>query len=227
MERLDFYYKGKINMDDSHNKKLWDSSTNFIDHVSEGIRTLDKGIEILRKVGLKPWASAGTALGLVRDYTFIRHDTDIDLEAFIRNPSVDLTNSILNELKINGFEPIRTVFYGNTKEMPMQIATVGADKIILDYYFYYQNPLKEDQLVNFTDSGVMFIDTKLLYNMDIALSLWGTKYPVPGPREDYMVFRYGEDWEKPKKKKTLWWDECPCLIRHNVAEVEYNKKFRK
>lgn len=226
MERLDFYYKHKINMNDTHNKELWHSSTNFKDKVEEGIRTLNKGLGILKDAGLNPWISAGTALGFVRNYTFIPHDTDIDLEVFIEKPNIQITTNILNSLKNNNFGLIRTVYYGGGIELPMQIAAVGEDKIILDIYFYYQNPLKKDQLINFTDAGVMFLDKDLVQNMDTALSIWGDKYPVPGPREDYMVFRYGKEWKKPKKSKTLWWDECPCLIKADVAESKFNKGIK-
>lgn len=166
------------------------------------LRILKESMEKLDD--LNPWVSAGTLLGLYRDGTFIKHDTDLDVGIrFHWDNYYDV--DFFGELFPN---PIRTMHY---RDRPMQFAA-NVEDLIFDVYFFYDG-VTEEGLFNANDHGAM---VKPAYLVD-TLKIWdgvGTKLWTPLHIEDYLFYRYGSNWNTPVTKKQSWEnDAAPKLLR--------------
>ena len=151
---------------------------------------LDQAAELLD--GRTWWISAGTALGLHRDGTFIPHDTDVDIEV-----AADWDNPPPDDLL--PWRPIRTQHF---QGRPMQLAYLH-DRVIFDVYLFYDG-------VNHNEHGTFAIPDRFLHKLEDVQG-----WPAPSPIDDYLAWRYGPDWRTPTGQKRPWQDEAPCLIRRD------------
>ena len=174
------------------------------------IQSIQQGRELLDKLKVNYWFSAGTALGLVRESCgWIKHDTDIDAEIYVTEK--EIPGLVLHEFRAEGYRLIRTTKF---KNKIMQYAFMNPmDNIIFDIYFYYDDLkhelLKEDNCIaNFNDSGILWMPIEMIRIKDVARG-----FPLPYPAVDYLTLRYG-NWRKPRSIKSSWSDDaCELLIK--------------
>lgn len=168
-------------------------------------KVLRTGCDILEKIGVRYWLSAGTLLGFHRDGNFIPHDTDIDVEIF--------TDSAVQKIiEYMPFDPIRIV---KKNGRYMQLAFIDEKKVIFDIYFYY---IYGDKLVNWNDSGILYYPAEMFDELT-TISFQKHQYPCPNP-DRYCELRFGKDWSIPKHSKNNWAEDATCIIKH----VELAKK---
>lgn len=155
--------------------------------------------QLLLKIRVPFWFSAGTTLGLVREKDkYIKHDTDIDLEALTQD-----AEAIKQLMLSSGYDLRRTQMYEGRY---MQQAYVYKD-IIVDFYFYEFNKEKTE-LVNYNENGILTIPSRMVDKLEVVHG-----FPCPSPVEEYLEFRYGENWKTPKKKKGSWANDAGKALR--------------
>ena len=162
-----------------------------------------EGANILEMSKIVSWASAGTALGIYRNGTFIPHDTDLDFEIKLnyQKDNTELLKNIEETFLYNGFSLNRKMWYDDKL---MQLAFVK-NKVIFDIYMMYDG-VDDENLINFNEHGIYYIPKELVKNLAFCKSLY-----VPYPTSDYLEFRYGNDWATPKESKNDWSEDCKCL----------------
>jgi fukutin len=171
---------------------------------------LQKGISILNDLGHRYFISAGTALGFIRDKTFIPHDCDIDVEVVTSYDTKIDYEDIIKSFIEEGFFVVRTVFDG---EYAQQIAFMNKEAAVFDIWFIYSDVI-DGYYVNHTEYGPMktpkhFVDNAKVRSVTVAQSKYDL--PLPTPEEDYCECRYGLDWKTPKKSKGPWQDDAGNL----------------
>ena len=137
------------------------------------------------------WFSAGSALGIVREpKLFIEHDTDIDLEVFVKKPYyVEFLKMTMKDYML-----VREMYCG---DRVMQLAYMNNEDIIIDFYFYYDK--EKDFIVNHNDGGTLRVPKKYIENMEEVRG-----FVVPTPVKEYLKYRYGSDWATPINNKKGW-----------------------
>ena len=88
---------------------------------------LDSGIKVMEEMGFKVQIGSGNLLGLVREKDgYIHHDTDLDLDVFIKpgeeEKTIKLVDEITKQLHLKGFKLAITNTYNDGK--PMQMAYI-------------------------------------------------------------------------------------------------------
>lgn len=163
-------------------------------------KLLDEGLSLMTDFDV--WVDAGTLLGLYRDNSFIPHDTDVDF-------AVSLSTSQISQVPIlSGPDrlPLRSIYW---RGLPMQHAYLIEGEV-LDFYFFYDD-LCPNLLTNVSDAGVMQIPRPLIMEINTDWQWDNMKLPIPRRIEDYLVWRYGEDWHIPKLQKAAWSNDHPNL----------------
>jgi hypothetical protein len=163
--------------------------------------------KILPIINKHNWiVSAGTALGLYREGNFIKHDTDFDIEIF--DISKDDSFNLMIELRQKGLMLIRIIqsednnFYQQAYRLPCGF--------IFDIYFYYLDE-NTTKYINHNDLGILELPKHFVDNKEKDKK---TGYYFPQPIEDYLVFRYGENWRVPKSHKMGWENDVgEALVR--------------
>jgi hypothetical protein len=155
----------------------------------------------LKYLGINYWFSAGTTLGLVREEKgFIDNDTDIDVEIQVCSNEPALIKTLF---ETKNCPLVRTMLHdGKT----MQQVFVGRNNILIDIYYYYD---EGGLLVNHNEVGRLVLPKSYVQDKDVVKGL-----PNPKNVRQYLVDRYGEDWETPQSGKKGW-DYAGKLLKRN------------
>lgn len=158
--------------------------------------------EALEKSNIKYYITDGTALGLYRQNGFIPHDNDIDVDLDGDSCDFELIERIFtDELKMTLG---RKVIY---KGKIQQLIFYTDDEIIFDMVYWRKDNISHKYKVYFPESPACVLDSK--YFGDAYWYLFeGKKYPLHAPIEEWLVDRYGLDWEVPKTEKGDWREDC-------------------
>lgn len=170
---------------------------------------LQYGTSFLAMIGLHYWLSAGTVLGIYRDKALIPHDTDLDVGVLLdwnNTDNLTVMARIISVARNLGYTLLASTMVGSR---PMQLAFVTANGIVFDIYFFYKNH-EEFFVVNFNSFGVMRKPERFVNNLEI-IEYNNVKYPAPAPIEEYLKYRFGEDWKTPKKGKDSWFKDAARL----------------
>lgn len=159
---------------------------------------LREGAELLNRLGLKWWVSAGTLLGIHREGHLIDHD----------DPDIDVgVEEVVNH------EAIKEAFFERDFELfaeGMHQIVFKKDKVLFDIYFYKQ----KDDLMVCEIFGLGVIEKPYsLFDKLGTIRFEDTLYPCPTPVDEYLTVRYG-DWRTPKTKKEPWENETPALKKY-------------
>lgn len=150
--------------------------------------TLEKGCNILSKLGLKWWVSQGTLLGFYRDKGYCKGDSDIDIEVLDADPNI--MDEIVQQMP---FELIRSA---SLYDRYFQLAFIDRiNNVIFDVWFLYS---KEDVILNYTDEPQKLWYPKKYFNNLSFIDYNGKQYPTPSDCEWYCEFRYGDSWNTPQ-----------------------------
>lgn len=74
---------------------------------------------------------------------------------------------------------------------------------VLDFYFFYDD-IKSGFLTNVSDGGVMEIPEELIRPIARNFSWESITLPMPNQVDNYLKWRYGNDWKTPKQEKQSW-----------------------
>jgi hypothetical protein len=161
---------------------------------------LDIAVEVFNETKTSFWLSAGTCLGLYRDGEFLPKDYDVDIEFVSHNP--EKTKEIYDIFYKRGFRLYRTMIHG---EEYTQIAMINPSGVLLDLYLYRDN-LIDGYYVNINEHGILLLPKDMVSTGISFLDYQGSRYPVPGPTEEYLRFRFGSGWGTPKSFER--WTDC-------------------
>lgn len=157
----------------------------------------------LDSVGIPFHLHAGTALGAIRNKTFIPHDHDIDLAVFSKDVNTAAkVKKLTDSMQKNGFDVVAKLgTLGRGKEI--QFEHVDLD-VPLDIFWVYPGEY-DGKKYNIVSSYYGECD-KLKYKTCVwgyrpykteSISFLGSKYQVVP--EYTLVDMYGSDWKTPKK----------------------------
>jgi phosphorylcholine metabolism protein LicD len=147
--------------------------------------------DIMNKHSIPYWLSEGTALGVIRDGSFILHDDDTDT-SFMYEFREKFIKDVLPELKANGY-----VIGGVMNNENFITIHRKGEKIDIDI-------VQKDNkcMASYVKSNNYKLDCnyvlKFLGNMR-KVNFLGTTFNVPG--DDYLVALYTDSWRIPKKSK--------------------------
>lgn len=160
---------------------------------SVSIKVLHELTNILKSHNIEYWLQDGTLLGYYREKDLISHDNDTDIGLFwssIKDKTVfvDIINSGFNLYKIKG--------HMNDSLM----LTFTKDKQKVDLFFYY----KLGEKIYHTALGKNWEVVNYEYTrFNIKeINFLGYNFFVPENELDFIVTKYGSDWNVPKLK----WD---------------------
>ena len=145
----------------------------------------------MNKAQIPYWLSEGTALGAVRDKSFIPWDDDTDVSFMYKHYSNFLDN-VLPELKANGFVVGGVGHGGNfivihRKGEKIDIDIVKKDGDCVAGITRKNNYSRDCNIILKNLGGMRTID------------FLGTKFNVPG--DDYLSALYSDTWRTPQKIK--------------------------
>jgi hypothetical protein len=142
---------------------------------------------LLDGLDLKWCFAFGTALGLYREKGFIPQDSDVDI--------MILSDGIDQEKVLDAFEKhytlIRTVYYDGKYH---QLAFQGKDNFIVDLCFFFEDG---ENYTSYCEGGYWKDPVDTIGGFKLFDTHYG-EMPLPENIEDYLIDRYGEDWETPK-----------------------------
>ena len=133
--------------------------------------------EVFTRDGVKFWLRDGSALGAYRERGIIPHDDDIDIGVWWADRE-GVERAVANLVR-RGF----VVYRSNTEVIAL---------------------LKQWETVEICFSGrpgaVAAYETRLeeFFTRLESVELWGARFALPSPIEDYLEFCYGHDWRVPK-----------------------------
>ncbi len=184
-------------------------------------KTLQRGSDILGNIQLpgigKPtwWIGVGTALGFAREQGFIPHDTDIDIRVALDYRKLRRAHramaKIISTMEKHGFRLVREMYW---EMRPMQSAFIDLlnNDIILDIYYFYSG-LKDGHLVNYNWEG--FREKPERFINGLQSEVWpghpDIKVNVPHPIAEYNEWRWGPEWQTPKKNSELTPKDLKCI----------------
>lgn len=164
--------------------------------------TLKVASQILEKLPITWWLSAGTALGAFRDNfsdEYFEKDTDIDIGILGTSCEDTLVEAFKKHMQL------KEVNHAMGSHLS-QIVFSDND-IIVDFYFF---EIEGDNAVNYNFAGKMVKPLRMV-NPPEPMIVNGTSYPMPTPIEEYLEVRYGFDWNTPKPH-TVWIDHAANLV---------------
>ena len=155
-------------------------------------RMLREAKHIMDELGVAFFLRQGTCLGAIRDSGFIPWDDDLDLGSVIgfhglTEKSVDLVvERVADAFRDNG--------YFAKVERNAQYTTVAMMKSStrMDWVCY--------RIIG--DSIFQYPGVRIpvrLFSEPKEIDFIGERFLVPNPPEEYLRFKYGEDWMTPKK----------------------------
>jgi len=176
---------------------------------------LERGWELLRKLGLECFIDQGTLLGAVREGNFLDGDNDVDLGLFL--PDGDAAE-LCGYLQRNGFGLEWYLTFGGHKSA--QLAMLYGE-IRVDFHCYERDydlgQVWHYSYVPLRTVAKNVFPARLFERME-PIELAGHEYMAPSPVKEYLALRYGT-WEIPKKD----WDymrEPPCVVEVHDHLVE-------
>jgi hypothetical protein len=145
----------------------------------------------------------GTLLGMVRDGHLIKHDNDIDFDVIASSGSESMIRNLACEKK---WTIGREVFFDNKLQ---QLAFYDKNQLIIDFLFWYK---EGGFCVNFSERNHVriqpsnfFMNLKSEYYSSLLLR-------VPKKIDEWLIYRYGENWMIPDGSKGDWKLQCGDLL---------------
>lgn len=160
------------------------------------LRNLVDVTQILSKHNVTHWIQNGTLLGLYREGTFIKHDTDIDLGLLAKTFTIECYKEILK----NDFQ-VKHIF--GFIENSFEI-TLSRNDVRVDLFFHYvTNGLQYHCIFDdWTPLSYRRYDYRYKPFKAKRKTYLDTELFVPEDELAVLEANYGVDWKTPKKR----WD---------------------
>jgi hypothetical protein len=143
--------------------------------------------------------SDGTLLGLARDSCLIKHDNDIDFDVVWSKSAEKVIHQLA---KSKNWTLIRkVVFHGRIQ----QLAYYDQDEVIFDFIFWVAD---KRFCINFSEPGCYRVMPSSFLNDLMEKEINGVCYKIPVKIEEWLVYRYGSDWNVPQLQKGDWKLDC-------------------
>ncbi|MBI4929789.1 MAG: hypothetical protein HY841_03430 [Bacteroidetes bacterium] len=151
---------------------------------------MNKGFDVLDKLGVKYSLGRGLILGFHRDGKFLPNDIDIDIDIFGDKQVYEIIKNM----------PFEMLLLSSCNGRYMQLAFLDREtNVIFDILFYYT---EGNRVVNRNVYGYFWMPVEKIKNMS-AITINNKSYPSLDP-EWFCNFWYGEDWKKPQKYNADW-----------------------
>ena len=183
------------------------------------LKTLNRGCDVLEKIGVKYWIGRGSLLGFHRDNDFLPKDIDLDVSVYTDKDVYKIIQKM----------PFEVLFVTNCRGRYMQLAFWDSEtKVIFDLWFYFGH---RDKMYNRNYFGYFWLPMGKFDKLT-TINFEGREYPIPEP-EWYCQFWYGDNWRTPKGYGEDWTIEyrkdCKGFIyegKKNVTDRLYYKDDR-
>lgn len=163
-------------------------------------KTMSHGCSLLDNGKVSYRLTDGTALGLYRQGEFIKHDNDIDVDVF--DVTQAQVNILIRDFVKNGYIVGRIAIY---EERIQQVVFYDRDNVIFDIVVWYK---KQNEYINNSERGFVRSQPNKYFSDLTNWEFKGDSYHLPGHLDEWMVMRYGPDWQTPKTYKGDWKDDC-------------------
>lgn len=152
--------------------------------------------------------SDGTLLGFIRGGDIIPHDNDYDFDLIYSGDSLKKIRSIFDK---KNFKLGRLVVVRSKVQQITYYSDLGN---IYDFIFWHKN---KSHYVNYSEPG--YLRFMPLNFLDDLIPYYLNKYHkfvrIPRKKVDWLIFRYGDNWNIPKYQKDDWKETCGDLISIN------------
>lgn len=156
--------------------------------------------ETLEEMKITYFLTDGTALGLYREGKYIQHDTDIDVDIIGEYDLYLIEKKFRDKLHMNLG---RKLFY---KNLLQQLVFYTDDEIIFDMVFWRKEG--DYYYVNFPECEYRCKLHSKYFGEPYLYTFSGKTYPLHSRIEEWLVDRYGNDWNVPKTAKGDWREDC-------------------
>ena len=154
--------------------------------------------EMLDKHGIRYRLTDGVALGFYREHHFIRHDTDLDFDLM----DFDSLETLKEQMKNRGYKIGREVYYDSQIQ---QIVFYNKNQLIVDFSIWYR---KDGELRHYGEKGYVRIQELQYFENLTDYDCYGYTFKLPGHLEEWLVKRFGDDWQTPRTYKGDWKQDC-------------------
>ena len=170
----------------------------------EDAQELHEVSQELERLSFRFRVTDGTALGMYRDGHFIRHDNDLDFDLL---GELDI-RPLRQIMKKRGYKIGRLVFFNKAIQ---QVVFFNKSKVIVDFLVWHK--VEEGLIENYEERGYVRVQSIKYFQELTDFCCYGYSFKFPGYMEEWLIKRYGSDWNIPKTYKGDWKEECPDLKR--------------
>ena len=166
---------------------------------------------IFKKVNLRFFLIFGTCLGAVRDKSFIKYDTDIDLGIYKLDKN-KLILAIEELIEKDNFEISKISILNES-------ITIVYKNIIIDIGLFH----KKDNYYIYNDFYENKMPQEFLDRLE-KVKFLGKNFNVPFTGERYLKYQYGKNWEVPTKEWNYFNKYMPNSILFFLRRTKLNIK---
>jgi len=183
---------------------------------------LEKGLNVLRDVGVNFWLSDGALLGIARTGEVFEKDHDWDIGIFANNRQQSEIIRRLGEI----FHPLQ---WSDERLFGRQQGYAFYDSDwIFDCRFWYKYGFAALNAQRFpSPSGWeigTFIEPSRFFENPAEIEYHGVKIPIPNPLNEYLGIRYGKDWETMLLTGSdLWWEYSASLRKEKLIQQIWSR----
>ncbi len=182
---------------------------------NELIKVLEQVDDLLK--GIRYWVSGGIVLGFIREGDFLKNEHDIDLG--IDEKDLDKVIKVLKKRYGDKVQVSLEAVDSNVVLRPIdgtdiiRVIKFYIDDTSIDIFVHYGKGNKYYFVTKDDEVGYAYhaFPKKLFRNFK-KLQIYGRKYNIPNPPEDYLKCEYG-DWKVPRSD----WNHAvdpPCIERN-------------
>ena len=145
----------------------------------------------------------GTLLGMVRDGDILPWDYDLDIS--IMAPDVSRLKKQLWRFPLHGYYVSRR--YAHKASPAWDKGALRIVKLRNRRVWFFKGDIRLDIIIKYDNGDATYwtivkklckVDTKFYRGYD-ELNYQGTRLKTPRLKEEYLVCKYGDDWQTPKK----------------------------
>lgn len=168
-------------------------------------RVMDICCNKLEENGIKYYVYEGTALGFYREGGFIKHDDDIDVAIPVET---ELDTHVLLKWFVDdlGMHIGRKLTYRGKLQ---QLLCYDDDKVPFDMCFFWKDE-NEDYIYLCPECKCPYRLDKKYFGTPFVFNFHGRRYPLFSHIEEWLRYRYGDEWKIPETSKGDW-REDPCF----------------